>query len=208
MVLIILYSDLEYLYSIYTFLIKYFLILHIRIWNIMKIQQQIISPQDIVILLKIILFGDEKWNQSMMAEALHISQSEISKSLVRSKYAKLLDNSGKKVRKLALFEFIKYGLSIVFPQQLGPVVRGIPTAHSLPLLNQLIQSNENIVWASGKGTIRGHSVLPLYNGALKAVKNDAKLHELLALIDVVRIGKVREKNIALEVLKNTILDAK
>ena len=96
------------------------------------VQQQVISPQDIVILLKMIALGDAAWLQNTLAEDLGISQSEVSKSLVRSKYAGLLDSSGKKVSKLALLEFIEYGIKYVFPQQPGAIVRGIATAHSAP----------------------------------------------------------------------------
>ena len=75
-----------------------------------------------------------------MAEALGISQSEIRKSLQRSIFAGLLDPKGKKVMRLALLEFLQYGLRYVFPQKPGPVVRGVPTSHSAAPLNQNIQS--------------------------------------------------------------------
>jgi len=117
----------------------------------MKLQQKIISPLDIVILLKIIAYEGKQWNQLLLAEELFISQAEVSRSLARSKFAGLLDPAGKHVFQKALMEFLQYGIKYVFPQQPGAVVRGIPTAHSAMPLNEVIQSEENYVWPSGKG---------------------------------------------------------
>ncbi len=170
----------------------------------MKVQQQTISPHDIVILFKIITYGEEPWYQIPLAEALFISQSEVSKSLVRSKFAGLLDSSGKRVYKLALMEFLQYGIRYVFPQRPGAIVRGIPTAHSAMPLKEVIQSEENYVWPSGKGTMRGQSIIPLYPSVVNAVQTDSKLYELLALVDALRVGRAREKQLAVELLNERI----
>lgn len=172
----------------------------------MKTQQSTMRPLDVVVLLKIVSMGNQPWNQKPLAEELRMSQSEISKSLVRSKYAGLLDPNGKIVRKLALIEFLQFGIVYVFPQQPGALVRGVPTAHSAPPLNQIIQSTEHYVWPSGKGKLRGQSIIPLYPMVIDAVQDDEKLHELLALVDALRVGRVREKEIAIKELKQRILD--
>ena len=164
------------------------------------------SPLDVVVLLKIISLGNKSWNQKPLAELLSMSQSEISKSVARSRYAGLLDASGKNVRKLAFIDFLKYGIAVVFPQQPGAVVRGIPTAHSAPPLNQIIQSTEHYVWPSGKGTLRGQSIVPLYPSIVDAVLKDKELHELLAMVDAIRVGKAREKELAIIELQNRILN--
>lgn len=171
----------------------------------MKTQQPTMRPQDIVILLKIIAYGNPSWLQKPLANALHMSQSEISQSVVRSKLAGLLDPSGRRVNRLALIEFLQYGLRYTFPQQPGPIARGIPTAHSAYPLNQEIRSNEHYVWPTAKGTIRGHSIIPLYPSVINAVQEDSKLYELLALADALRIGRTRERELALKELKSAIL---
>lgn len=170
----------------------------------MKQKQQIMSPIDIVILLKIVSYGDVPWFQKEMAIKLGISQSEISKSLNRSKFAGLLDPKGKKVMKLALMEFLQYGIRYVFPQQPGAVVRGLPTAHSASPLNRDIKSNEDYVWPYGKGTHRGQSIIPLYPSVPEAAYFDLNLHELLALVDALRVGRARERELAIQVLKKRL----
>ncbi len=172
----------------------------------MKTQQPSMSPLDVVVLLKIIGMGDQPWNQKSLADGLCMSQSEISKSAARSRYAGLLDPSGKKVRRLAFFEFLRYGIACVFPQQPGAVVRGVATAHSAPPLNALIQSTEHYVWPSGKGKLRGHSIIPLFPSVVEAVQKDSTLHELLALVDAIRVGRAREKELAIAELQKRIVD--
>lgn len=174
----------------------------------MKQTQITLNPLDIAVLLKIASTRNLSWQQKPLADALHLSQSEISKSVARSKFARLLDPTGKKIMKLALLEFLQYGISYAFPQQPGAIVRGIPTAHSAEPLNQLLNSSENYVWPSGKGKVKGQSIIPLYPSVVEAVQNDKALHEMLALVDAIRVGRVREKELAIKELKKRILDEK
>lgn len=109
-----------------------------------------LSPQDIVVLLKIASLNGQDWFQKSLADSLALSQSEISKSLSRSNFAGLLGGSGKEVHKQALLEFLQFGIRYVFPVRPGPLMRGIPTSHSASPLNQIIISNEAYVWPSAK----------------------------------------------------------
>jgi len=161
-------------------------------------------PQDLVVLLKLIIEEDQPWTQISLAKSLFMSQSEISESLSRSKYSQLIFDKGKKVARQPLMDLIQFGIPFVFPQQPGNVVRGIPTAHSAAPLKDEIESNEHYVWPYAKGHIRGHSIQPLFNSVLMAVELDIQLYEMLALIDALRVGRVREKNMALEMLEMRI----
>lgn len=163
------------------------------------------KPQDVVILLKIIAVGSDQWQQKSIADELKMSQSEVSQSVARSKFAGLLDGSGKKVMRLAFMDFLQYGLAVVFPQKPGSLVRGVPTAYSAPPLNTIIQSNELLVWPSAKGTSRGQSIMPLYPSVVDAIAGDVKLYQLLTLADTLRVGKAREKELATSELKKLLL---
>ena len=161
-------------------------------------------PQDVVLLLKLVLEEGNSWTQISMAKALSMSQSEVSESLARSGYARLLFEKGRKVAREPLMNFLQYGISHVFPQKPGNIMRGIPTAHSAPPLNYLIQSDEHYVWPYAKGQVRGHSIQPLYSAILPVIEQDKELYELLALIDSLRVGKAREKSLAIDLLKKKI----
>ncbi|TKD66793.1 MarR family transcriptional regulator [Flavobacterium sp. ASW18X] len=160
------------------------------------------TPLDLVILLKIASYKDVSWFQQDLASELGISQSEVSKSLNRSKYAGLLLPNGKNILPMAFLEFLRYGLPYVFPVKPGPVVRGLPTSHSAKPLSDDIQSSEAYVWPYGKGTVRGHSIVPLYPTVPEAALKDENLYELLALVDALRVGRAREKELAIKALKH------
>jgi hypothetical protein len=163
-------------------------------------------PHDIVILLKIAAKGTNSWYMKDLSHELSISASEVSESINRSIIAGLIAPNKKRLMKLALLDFLEHGLKYVYPQQPGPIVRGIPTAHAAPPLNEIIVSDEPYVWPSGKGKVRGQSITPLYPSVIDAVQKDEKLYELLALVDAIRVGRAREKEIAIKELKSRILD--
>lgn len=163
--------------------------------------QQVMRPQDILVLLKIVAQGDQPWYHHTLADALFMSQSEVSKSLERSRFAGLMDASRKKVMKQSLLEFLQYGIRYVFPQQPGPVVRGVLAAHSASPLKEQIASNEKYVWPSATGPDRGQSIIPLYPTVPKAVKLDEDLYFMLALVDAIRVGKAREREMAVNLLQ-------
>ena len=164
-------------------------------------------PHDIAILLKIASKGREQWYMKDLAYELGISASEISESLNRSVIAGLISNDKKSLKKLSLLDFLKSGLSYVYPIEPGAMVRGIGTSHSAPPLNNEILSDEQFVWPYGKGNARGQSIEPLHPNIPTACLKDEKYYELMALVDAIRIGKLREQNMAFEMIKNRIQNA-
>lgn len=158
-------------------------------------------PLDIVVLLKIISYRNSDWKTRDLATDLGISLSEISESLNRSMIGGLLDGTKKKVFKKNLFDFLQYGIRYVFPQIAGSLAIGLPTAHSAPILQEKIISADKYVWAGLVGTIKGESIEPLHPNVPLACKKDADLYDMLALVDVLRIGKTREIKIALQELQ-------
>ena len=162
-------------------------------------------PQDIAVLLKIIASGNTSWQNKDLSWALSLSASEISESLNRSQIAGLMDGKKKKVSRQSMMEFLEHGIRYVFPAAAGSLTRGIPTAHAHPFMSYLFPSEEPYVWPDPEGEVRGVSIEPLYPGVTKAIRIDQNLYKLLALTDVIRVGKVRERKVAIEELKKMIL---
>lgn len=169
----------------------------------MKFVQPIMSPLDVVVLVKLAI-ADTPLTQVSLAGALSLSQSEISKSLARSRFAGLLYGKDNQVMRQALLDFLRHGLRYAFPQQPGQVVRGIPTAHSATPLKDFIESDEPYVWPSPQGHVRGHGITPLYPKVVQAVLKDPQLYEVLALMDALRVGRARERNMAIDELKKRL----
>lgn len=167
------------------------------------------KPQDIVVLLKILLWEGRKWTQHDLASELGISQTEINFSLSRLVESGLLDESKKHPFKRALSEFLIHGLKYVYPARLSGNGRGIATAqtHSL-LAKKLISRDDNqIVWPDPEGKDRGQHLEPLYPTVAFAAKRDPELHEWLALIDAIRIGSVRVQKFAIERIHKKLNEA-
>jgi len=163
-------------------------------------------PQDVVILLKVLLWQDKPWLKKDLAAEIFLSPAEVGHSLNRSQMAGLIDPSQKKLMKKAFTEFLLHGFPYVFPVRLGSMTVGIPTGHSAPVLKNYVSSNEHFVWPYPEGKQKGQAIEPLYKGAVKASLKDQKLYDLLCLCDVLRVGKVREKLKAKELLEKQIID--
>ena len=104
------------------------------------------------------------------------------------------------------FEACKYmvGLRFVYPEHPGALVRGVATAHSAPPLNKIIVSEEPYVWPYGLGNVRGQAITPLHAKVPEAAMKDETFYILMALVDVLRVGRVREKELAIQELKQRI----
>lgn len=162
-------------------------------------------PQDIVILMKLISTKGRELTNKQIARELEISASEISEALERCRIAKLVDESKTRVNTLALEEFLLHGLKYVFPVTPLTKVRGVATAVSAhPFTDKISQEGDKFVWPDSQGNARGFGIKPLYRTVPIAVKTDAVLYDLLAIADVLRIGRVREIEIAKMKLKEIL----
>lgn len=166
-----------------------------------------LKPQDILVLLKVYGLKGE-WTYSELAKSLKMSSSEVHGALKRCSTSGLYNEKRRRVLKPALEEFLVHGLKYVFPTQPGALVRGMPTAHSAePLKELLVTSDRNVyVWAFSSGKVKGQEIKPLYRSVPEAVSSDPQLYEMLALVDGLRVGKVRERELAAEELRKRFYD--
>lgn len=161
-------------------------------------------PHDIVILLKIAAKGDQSWLMKDLAIELKISGSEVSESLHRSALAGLIAPDKTQLMVSSLLDFLEHGLKYVYPQHPGALTRGFPTAWSAPPLSGELMSEEQVVWPYAAGSVRGQAVEPLHPSVPLACEHDNKLYELLALTDALRLGRARERTMAVAELKKRL----
>jgi DNA-binding transcriptional ArsR family regulator len=141
-----------------------------------------------------------------LSAATGVSKSQVSLSLHRCYESGLarLDRLTKKpsVNRRALCDFVIYGLRYVFPVKPAQVTRGVATAWAAPVLaGKLMHVGELMpVWSDAMGDTRGQAVEPLYPTVSMAVRRDHMLYALLALTDAIRIGQVRERTLACDLL--------
>ena len=177
-----------------------FAIRELQISTIMR-RNSGMRPQDIVILLKKISPAGYDMKGKDLAQSLNISPSEISESLERSMFSGLIDSDKKRVNTLALREFLLFGIRYCFPIQVGNIVRGMPTYISAsPISDSISSGNDAFVWKDKNGTMRGQSIDPLYYSVPEAATRDKDLYKLLVIVDTLRIGRTREREIAINEL--------
>lgn len=160
-----------------------------------------LKPQDVVVVLKVALAKSGVFTYLWMSNELAMSGSEVHASLSRAKLARLVvaaEGTGITPNKVALREFITYGVKYAFPAVRGSVTRGIPTAHAGPALRNTLSQGDELppVWPDANGDVRGVALYPLYRSVPFAAKRDPDLYSMLTLIDALRIGAARERELA------------
>ena len=162
-----------------------------------------LKPQDIYILLKLLAWGKRDWTYQNLADELFMSASEVHAGIKRATSARLFDHHRKVPIKKSLGEFLIHGVQYAFPPIRGDITRGIATGYAAPPLNEYFQIGEELppVWPDPEGKLRGYEFSPLYKTVTKAISNDLKLYEFLALVDAIRDGKAREKDRAIQEIK-------
>jgi hypothetical protein len=179
-----------------------------------------LHPQDIVVVLKLVAHRDpsKRWTYADLGNDLQMSASQVFRSVERAESARLLMSvpelpsvpgseleSGRNwmfPHKGNLKEFLIHGVKYCFPVERGGPTRGTPTAEAAPPLNQFVAQDFPFppVWPEPAGLVRGIAFSPLHKNVPQAAKNDRTLYELLALLDAIREGRAREREIAIREL--------
>ena len=158
---------------------------------------------DVFVLLK--LLGGKRKPYAQLAKEIGISASEIHAAVRRGIAAGLIGSESKLPLRKPLEEYLLHGVRYAFPAIPGPLARGMPTAYAAPpLADQINFADLPPVWPDPDGTVKGYAVEPLYRSVPVAAKLDAKLYELLALVDALRLGRARERKLAETELRNRL----
>ena len=154
--------------------------------------------QDVVVIAKLASYGGTRPPIVEVATDLALSPSQVHASLKRLQRSRLLDAQTGRPVLTSVEEFLIHGVKYAFPVHRGEVTRGMPTAHAAPPLRHQVAENGDLppVWPDAEGEVRGATLEPLHKIAPKAARKDPVLHELLALLDALRDGRVRERQLA------------
>jgi hypothetical protein len=167
-----------------------------------------LKPQDIAVAFKLVCQGGLRMSYASLAKAMHLSVFEAHSCVARLTNARLIATIDglQKIVVPAFGPLIQYGAPHFFPAVRGGVTVGIPTAYAASPLNEQMLVTDDLppVWPHPSGEVRGTSLLPLYSNLPLAAKEDAKLYELLALFDALRIGQAREREIVKGLLERRL----
>jgi len=99
-------------------------------------------------------------------------------------------------------EFLVHAVKYLFPPELNGETRGVPTAWAAaPLAGELaLQNDLPPVWPDPHGRRRGIAITPLHPAVPGLAQRDPDLAERLALVDAIRMGDLRIRNLAAKLL--------
>lgn len=168
----------------------------------------ILKPQDVLVMLKLVAMGQLSWSYAWLAVQLEMSPSQLHAAVKRALAAHLAVRQNELIvaNTRNLEEFLIHGLKYVFVPERGEMTRGMPTSHAAPPLDQYFVSSEEPppVWPDADGSVRGVAFSPLYGLAPAAARLDPQLYELLVLVDAIRGGRARERELAIRELKKRL----
>jgi hypothetical protein len=155
----------------------------------------ILKPQDVLVLLKLVVWRRESWSYQELADALGMSASEVHAGLNRAFAAGLVDVGRKLPVRQALAEFLLHGIKYMCPPERGGATRGMPTGHAAPFVSEAFGAGDEPapVWPSSEGKVRGVAFEPLYRAVPDAAARDEELYRLLVFVDLIRGGSAREQ---------------
>ncbi|MFZ6642331.1 hypothetical protein ACO0LL_21590 [Undibacterium sp. TC4M20W] len=163
-------------------------------------KQIMLKPQDLFVTLKIAVNSDWQYTYAELAGELVMSASEVHAAVGRAEMSRLLNRSDGMINvvKSALHEFLVHGVKYIFPPMIGGLTRGMPTTIFAPALKKYFMESDELpsVWPDPEGEVRGFSLQPLYHSVPMACRLDKKLYDLLTLVDALRSGAAREREIA------------
>jgi len=179
-----------------------------------------LKAQDVLVACKLYSLAEHArpasdWTYAILSDELGISTGEIHNAFERCRRAQLVVTvrDEEVVSKKHFCDLLVHAVPRIFYAMRGGLETGMPTSIHAPSLrgrfdNLLPEFAKGIlpsIWATPGGSVRGESISPLYPSAPEAASKDPLLYELLALVDVVRIGDTRSRNAAVAILEKKIL---
>lgn len=162
-------------------------------------KQPVLKPQDVLVTIALAVH-EERRSFAELARRLFMSPSEVHAATRRAELSRLIvkEDGQPVVLRPSLQEFLLHGMKYAFPALIGPVTRGTPTGAGAGPLRQYFGGADvpGFVWPDIQGQARGPSLQPLYPSVPEAARADPELYEVLVLVDAVRAGAARERELA------------
>jgi hypothetical protein len=157
-------------------------------------------PVDLLVAMKLVAVGDEALSLRRLEDELALSKSAVGNSLHRLRELDLVKDApggGRRVNRMLLRDCLEQAARWIAPAKIGDFELGLPTAHSAePLREKLVGDDDPVVIPLPHGPVRGRAVPPLHPLAPAAAAKDPKLYRLLTVVDALRIGRARERQLA------------
>lgn len=156
-----------------------------------------IKRQDIVVLTTLLDEEASKLTYAELGRISGVSASEAHAAVKRLQQSSLVGIS-RRLRNKSVLEFLVHGLRYLFPLILtGKTAKGMPTAYAAPGVADAFATTGMVpVWACDTGMVVGRVCEPLYPTVPQTVSNNPRLYARLAMMDMLRGGRLRERQFA------------
>lgn len=165
-----------------------------------------VKDSDVYVLSGLLAY-DGSWSYRSLAELLRVPHAVVQRALSRAEDAGLYSAPRRKVHLPHFEEFAIHALRFLAPARLGALTRGVPAAWAAVPMNEAISSSGEEpppIWPYAHGQVRGQAVEPLHRAAPEAVGGWSDLGEILTLLDSLRVGDARVRNVAEDLLSTRL----
>ena len=161
-----------------------------------------LKGQDILVLAALLSRPGSPPTLPQLSETVLLGLGPLHRSLSRLQDAGLV-TPDRRLRLAQADEFFAHALPYLLPSRLRGETRGIPTSWAASPLREQIASTEGLplVWGHPLGEVRGIELEPIHPAVPEAAFRNPDLHALLALVDALRGGDARLRNLAHQELR-------
>jgi DNA-binding Lrp family transcriptional regulator len=157
----------------------------------------VLKGQDIVVLLHL-LEASGPAPQRALADDVGLDVATTHRAIHRLTDAGLYDRARGRVRLAQAEEFLVHAVKYVFPPVRGGETRGVRAAWAAAPLAAMLAPTDELppVWPHPQGDTRGIELTPLHPVVPELALRGGELADRLALVDAIRAGDARIRQLA------------
>jgi DNA-binding transcriptional MocR family regulator len=166
-----------------------------------------LSPADIYVLTGVISSDQDSRTLRDLAATLQVDHTLVHRALKRAENAGLYRATTKQVNLASFEELTIHAARFIAPAHLGGLARGVPAAWAAEPISTAIHQADSEpppVWPDALGAVRGQALEPVHPAAIQASQDAPELARLLSIIDSLRAGDLRVREVAATVLRDTL----
>ena len=156
-----------------------------------------VKGQDVLVLAALMHEKSEMPRFADVAGRAKLSLSETHAAVKRLQAASLVGSNRRVIRR-NVTEFLIHALKYEFPIMASRVLSfGMPTSYAAPVAVEEFSISGHVpVWPCSTGSVRGLSFEPVYPTVPSAAEADRGMYDRLAVFDMLRAGRIRERKFA------------
>lgn len=156
-----------------------------------------VKGQDVLVLAALMPERGGVPRYADVAKRAKLSLSETHAAVRRLQEASLVSSERRVIRRNAA-EFLVHALKYAFPARPSRILSvGMPTSYAAPIAESEFASSGGVpVWPCARGGVEGFRFEPVYPTAPQAAEDDRGMYDRLAIFDMLRAGRLRERKFA------------